>query len=133
MIEFNHSESVIFNDDQTFAYGVASKFQSGGWGDYHIIGNRAGLGSSWEFSVGDFKPIDCDSEEFAKTGHQFKGFNLEEAVRYFEETDMDIIYDDFNFQLGWLDEDGNWNDVNYIHKEDHKFFEWEDEWGPSES
>ena len=91
---------IYFNDDQTFAYGIASKFQGGGWRDYHIIGHRAGLNSAWEFSVGDFKPIDCDPEEFVKTGKQFKGFNIEEAVRYFEETDMDVIFDDFNFQLG---------------------------------
>jgi hypothetical protein len=123
---------IYFNEEQTLAFGVASKFQGGGsWGEYHIIGHSAGRGSTWQFSVGNFKPIDCDTEQFANTARQFKGFNIEKLEKYFEETDMDEIYDDFNFQLGWLDEDGNWNDVNFIPKEDHEFFEWDDGY-PSE-
>ena len=31
---------IYFNEEQTLAYGVASKFQGGGsWGEYHIIGH----------------------------------------------------------------------------------------------
>tara|TARA_Y100000385_G_scaffold39678_1_gene36899 strand:+ start:54 stop:980 length:927 start_codon:yes stop_codon:yes gene_type:complete len=126
--------TIYFNDEHTFAYGAATKFQGGGgWGEYHIIGHSEGPGSAWEFSIGNYKPIDNDLEQFENAGSQFKGFNGEEAEKYFKETGMDDLYDEFNFQLAWLDEDGDWNDVNFIPKEDHDFFEWEGEWGPSES
>ena len=97
---------IFFNEDNTFAYGVAIKNQGGGqYGDYHIIGYNTG-NNSWKFNVGNFKPFDGFYDEYTNTGSGFPDFDIEEAKKYFDDSGADSLYDLYNKFNRTVDSDG---------------------------
>jgi len=87
---------ICFNESKTFAYGVGLKYQGGGsWGDYHIIGYNEGKDNAWQFNVGNFKPFDGFYDEMLETASNFKGFDVEDAKKYIEDTETNSMYDCF--------------------------------------
>ena len=97
---------LIFNDTNTFAYGVVIKNHGGGqFSDYHIIGSNMG-NNSWKFNAGNFSPFDGFYDDYANTGSIFTDFDIEQAKTIFDSTDQGSLYDLHNKFNRTVDSDG---------------------------
>ena len=84
---------ITFNEKNNFAYGVGYKVQGGGsWGDYHIIGALQ-EDSLWSFGIGNFQPFDGFYDEYAETASKIcKNFDIEDAKKYFDNSNENSMY-----------------------------------------
>ena len=97
---------LIFNDANTFAYGVVIKNSGGGqFSDYHIIGSNTAK-NSWRFNAGNFAPFDGFYDEYANTASIFSDFDIEEAKKIFDSTEANSLYDLHNKYNRTVDSDG---------------------------